>query len=216
MVASYSSLFYCYCVLAAAAVLRLDCTVALNSRECITKVKSLDSSTGRDVGELACPRSVCGPLDIPFNGTTAGEQQQQEQSFLKRLSPQCQDVMHTYRRADLETPLGLHTKRDEETGEHRGPCPDHRGATTPTNPVVVQAPGVQSFVICTVPKSGCTNLRKLMHAVMNYPSSAPTNAVKAFWEVQESDYPSLWHYDIAPVPADVYPSFIVGRCGFTV
>lgn len=59
-----------------------------------------------------------------------------------------------------------------------------------------------------------TNLRKLIHAIINYPSRKPDSALQAFWATHGSDYPSLWHYGGGDVPADKYPSFIVGRCSF--
>lgn len=197
-----------YTVAAAALLLLLQPAVAMHSRQCIQT--ALDTSNWRANG--GCPHSSCGPLDIPSS--------KESSSFLKRLSPQCQDVMLQYRRTDLQTPLGLQlgvnageVGRSMKKGS-AGPCPHYRGATTATNPVVVEAPGVHSFVICTVPKSGCTNLRKLMHAVINGPQKTHYNAVKASGSPHQQHYSTLWHYDIAPIPADIYPTFIVGRYCF--
>lgn len=184
------------------ALLFLISAQALQSQECINKALSL----GTEQKQGRCPQPVCGALDIP----------ETSESFLNRMSPQCQDVMKQYRRLDVGTPLGLHLDVNNETrkqkGGHSGPCPERRGATTPTNPVVVQAPGVRSFVICTVPKSGCTSLRKLMHAVINNGKRTPESSLSVPGNPHRHDYATLWHYEHSEVPADVYPSFIVGRC----
>ena len=160
-----------------------------------------------------CKKAVCGALQLP---DASGPPE--SQSFLQRLSPQCQDVMKAYRRQDLDARLGLQFDEDADAGGQsvkegkRGPCPETRGATTPTNPVVVQADGVHSFVICTVPKSGCTNLRKLMHAVINNGQRTSARSLSVPGNPHRHDYATLWHYERTHVPPDVYPSFIVGRC----
>ena len=47
-------------------------------------------------------------------------------------------------------------------------CASARASWSPTNPVVVHRAGALPFILGTVPKVACTNLRKLLLVLINY------------------------------------------------
>jgi hypothetical protein len=175
---------------------------ALPSLECLHKAA--------DLPWYRCRESVCEQL-----GTG------QQTSFLQNLSPACRNVMLEYRTADRST-FGFLMPR-------KGKCMSlqHQGqvfrlgnarmsvaASRPTNPVVVEAPGIKNFVLCTVPKSGCTHFRKLLNAIIHNPEADGNTDVNGTAEVVHAHFgrfPTIWHYEHDHLPADLYPSFIIGR-----
>ena len=75
------------------------------------------------------------------------------ESFIDRLTPTCQAIVQQYSATDKP----LETNRVPEPG-----CKSYKEASFPTNPVVVQTGVTPTFVMCTVPKAGCSQLRTLL------------------------------------------------------
>lgn len=158
--------------------------------------------------EKTCHTSgVCGSLRVPSD----------DSKFLKRLSSQCKDQMKMYRNINIGIgPSATRSFGWEGSTKSAPPpqlCPGHLGARRPLNPVVVEAPEMHGFALCTIPKSGCSNLRKLTNAMSNFPQSwGEMTSKKASWRANFMPYPTLWHfYNLIDVVEDVYPTFIVGK-----
>lgn len=131
----------------------------------------------------------------PCTGTThCGDFPTNPHPFTTQLSPQCAALLGTYR--SLWSKIGL---SNTVTHHKTRPCTLRR-TTAPRNPVVISSNSTATFVLCTAPKAGCTNLRKLMHAIISDPVHTSTDAYGQFAGVHFARYPTVWHYDL-PVPA---------------
>lgn len=172
--------------------------VGLDSRQCNTAVKGYI----REGTELeACPNALCGQLRAPADGLT----------FLDRLSPECRATMMSMRGPEVpDNRFGLDPNALENfRGTH---CPKAWGSTYPSSSVVVDHPAIHPFTMCTVPKAGCTSLRRLMHAIIHTPDPQPYNAIEQQQKAHFDPYPTLWHYaNLTYVEGGVVPTFIVGR-----
>eukprot|EP00892_Ulva_mutabilis_P012327 jgi/Ulvmu1/9467/UM052_0036.1 len=84
------------------------------------------------------------------------------------------------------------------------PC-DLRTASRASNPVVVSSNSSATFVICTVPKAGCSNLRKLLYAVSSYRKPPLTDTFEQFVLPHMATYATVWNYDI-PTPSSAPPA----------
>ena len=155
-------------------------------------------------GTGASPASICGRLRLP----------PPSQSFRARLSPQCAAVMREFR-AFGSPRSGLPPTTPGAPPPPWRKCAASHAALEPTNPVVVQRPHVAPFVMCTVPKVACTNLRKLLYAIINYRHERPERGAGFAWPLgryHSSAFPTLWHYEHEPYDlSDRYPSFIIAR-----
>lgn len=83
------------------------------------------------------------------------------------------------------------------TGHPGRPCAIS-ASSRPLNPVVISSNTTATFVLCTVPKAGCTNVRKLMHAIISDPVHEATDAFGQFFGTHVATYPTIWHYGIPP------------------
>ena len=63
----------------------------------------------------------------------------------------------------------------------------------------------------------CLDLQAYLHPVLRcrFPDNPPIDPVEQFHQAHFSNYSTLWHYGMYEVPADMYPSFIVGRNPYT-
>lgn len=161
----------------------------------------------QDDGMDHCADNVCGPL--PFSSATP--------VFQERLSDSCAAVMAAYRAfgappTGFRTPSGVHP-----AAPHR--CGASPEGVAPTNPVVIHRAGSSPFIMCTVPKAACSNLRKLLFVLLNFfpelPDSTPGNTIPVDPDnVHRNLYPTIWHYREPRPHADLtglLPSFIVAR-----
>jgi hypothetical protein len=100
-----------------------------------------------------------------------------------------------------------------------GACAASWRAWSPTNPVVVKRAGARPFILATVPKAGCTNLRKLLRILISfYPAERdprPGRRVPLKMRVVHNTYyPTVWHYDATSFETRArgeLPTFIVSR-----
>lgn len=169
---------------------------ALPSKQCMQQVDRAMKSE-----RMACSDAVCGPLHdaslrIPFS---------------ERLSSQCRGLMDRYRPsqdAHAARLLRRHGHRMSKCAADAGSF----GSASANNPVVVQTDNVPPFMMCTIPKNGCTNFRKLLRVLMLYPQALPRGATAQMWPAHVATYPTLWQYKHAAAPfTDRYPAFILGR-----
>lgn len=58
----------------------------------------------------------------------------------------------------------------------------------------MSSPTTATFLLCSVPKVGCTNLRKLLHAMLQDPNPPIRDAFTQFNKVHLPPYPTIWHY----------------------
>jgi hypothetical protein len=96
---------------------------------------------------------MCGQLPLLAPG---------EQTFKERLSPQCLPLFEAARAFGAPR-TGLFPP-----GAQAAVCSSSRDSWTPTNPVVVHRTGSLPFILGSVPKVACTNLRKLLLVLVNY------------------------------------------------
>ena len=151
---------------------------------------------------MACSDTVCGPLReaslrIPFS---------------ERLSPECQTVMRAYQPKGPDAAAARLLRRKW----HRvSKCAAERGSfgsASANNPVVVQSGNAPPFMMCNIPKVGCTNFRKLLRVLMLHPDPLPTGATEQMWPAHVGTYPTLWQYSHTHAAfTDKYPAFILGR-----
>jgi hypothetical protein len=174
--------------------------------QCPTNVAKLMHQAQAD-GIDHCADDVCGPL--PFSTATP--------SFLKRLSNACATVMATYRAfgapaTGFRTPSGAHRALPRT-------CAASHESIAPTNPVVIHRAGSSPFIMCTIPKAACSNLRKLLLVLLHYSPElpGPTPGSKITIDsssVHKNMYPTIWHYHAPPPHTDLtghLPSFVIAR-----
>lgn len=143
-------------------------------------------------------RASCGSLGQPADGGT----------FLGRLSNKCIAKMQQYRRPGVGpgSKCGFSNHQSAE-------CPSQRPIqrSKPTEVNIIEAKNAHPFAICTIPKSGCTHLRKLLQAMMRYPEPLPYSTMTQQHAAHFWGYTTIWNYEERYLPADVYPSFSIGR-----
>lgn len=121
---------------------------ALSSPECLKAIKA-----DQHMKAGVC-RPSCGSLRLPADGRT----------FLGRLSTECSALMQQYRRPGVDS--------GSKCGftDHEGvECPNLKSMSRAAQVNIVQAENAHPFAMCTIAKSGCTHLRKLLRAIMLYP-----------------------------------------------
>ena len=125
-------------------------TWALESNLCIRRSFDAVTQYARVYGQehqptaADCQAAVCGRLDTSYEGPP----------FLQRLSPQCRAQMEQYRSSHAKS-AGRVMKAENK----RGKCAKRPNSITPSNPVVIDGHNSAPFIMCTVPKVGCTNFR---------------------------------------------------------
>lgn len=76
-----------------------------------------------------------------------------EENFIDSLTPACHAILQQFSgREQVIESLPIRERT----------CPTYEQASRPTNPVVVQTDVTPTFVMCTVPKAGCSQLRTLL------------------------------------------------------
>lgn len=136
-------------------LLQLTATcVALSSRDCKADVKARQAR-----GEQICGEPLCGYLEVD----------QTNQTFLDRMSLECQALMWSYR-DDTSPVLGV-------TGAASRICATAKEASDPSNPVVIETEEVNNFMICTVPRAASTNLRLLLNMLIKLPEEPRPNTM---------------------------------------
>ena len=179
-------------LLLAAVAQSVQLAQCMPSRQCLSLVNQ-----ELDKGGMRCHDSPCGSLVAQEIGMT----------FTERLSDSCKAKMAEFR-------LG---RKGDGRLIQKGPrysmrCAARHGSANPTNPVVMQTENSAPFVICTIPKVACTNIRKLLRVLIKHPDSLPEGADEQMWPAHFSTYPTLWHYDhLSATIDDHMPGFILGR-----
>eukprot|EP00892_Ulva_mutabilis_P010954 jgi/Ulvmu1/8230/UM041_0039.1 len=176
-------------------------TIATSSRLCLDMVARLQR--GVDNGSVTKCRPICGSLNTDNYNIP----------FMDRLSPTCQAVMSRYRgtgrrvSATAASPARFANQADQRISPPDG-CTQAYQASAATNPVVVETADAANFVMCTVPKAGCTLLRTLLYALMQDTQHGLSfrNSI-----VHGTPYPTAWHYQSNFDLLDTYPTFVVGR-----
>ena len=148
---------------------------------------------------------VCGGLPAAPAGAA---------TFTQRLSPQCAAVLGAAR-ANNATRLGM---RPGVRAAKKRDCAAHVSSARATNPVVVHRAGALPFVMGTVPKAGCTNLRKLLLVLIGYHprKKAPEGGFRvplSMELIHWNAYPTVWHYaqQDGVLEQGRLPSFLVSR-----
>lgn len=162
---------------------------SLSSKDCLRAVQD-----ERRSNPGVCPQP-CGALSTPAD----------DQTFLGRLSEECVATMERYRRPDVNSGDFVgYTDQDNLF------CIAEKASST-LQLSIIEAENSHPFGMCTIPKSGCTHLRKLMQAMMHYPDPLPYSPKEQQFAAHFWRYVTIWNYDDKYLTADVYPSFSVGR-----
>lgn len=179
---------------------------ALDSELCLARLQQGLSTPA------PCHSPMCGQLHV--DETRA--------PFLDRLSPSCRRVMEAYasepptqRFLRTSDPLQqqstsvafglrtLHTAEQSNTDTDFVKCSTTHAASFASNPVVVERPDTANFVVCTVPKAGCSLFRSLLFA-LTHPSEDTASFHGSV--VHQVPYPTIWHYSETSNLPDSYPS----------
>lgn len=176
-------------IIAAGSTSRAQPNSTLLAHDCQAVISRAYTKERRAKAAPCTGRTHCG--DFPSN----------LRPFTTQLSPQCAALLTNYRSRWSE--IGL---SNTMTHHRTRPCTLQR-TTVPRNPVVISSNSTATFVLCTAPKAGCTNLRKLMHAIISHPVHTSTDAYGQFKGVHFARYPTVWHYDPpAPTPTNSSPA----------
>jgi Sulfotransferase family len=178
---------------------------ALLSSQC--RLRAVAAWQARKRNGTAPCGPYCGPL--PTASSVA-------LPFLERLMPACQDTMARYA-APGHAPTGR--MRDMPPLVDCAATDRALGATAP---VVVHRGGIEPFIFATVPKAGCTNLRKLLATLIKLepfrhlpdlrPGRNVTGIPRAHADVHDARFPTVFHYE--PLEGDLrghIPTFVVSR-----
>jgi Sulfotransferase family len=173
----------------------------------ICRLRSLAAKQARDNGSAVTCAPLCGPLPSARPGSAP---------FLQRLAPACAAAMARYA-TPAATPVGAIPAAAPKID-----CAASYDAFGASNPVVVHRTGIDPFIIATVPKAGCTNLRKLVITLIKLmpkrapqrlrPGSNVTAVPRLHYLIHNARFPSIYHYELPP--GDLrpqLPSFIIGR-----
>jgi hypothetical protein len=135
----------------------------LTSFECRVRLKGLFHSS-------VCATPLCGALNVT----------QSETPFLKRLSPQCEAAMASYQvpaplprslssyKQQFALPAAYAAANASEPASEQT-CLPLSYSMYPSSPIVVQSEGSEAFVMCTIPKAGCSLLRSLLLVATRFP-----------------------------------------------
>lgn len=117
----------------------------------VSRALTSDECMRRWPGYLqTCLEPSCGYL----TGTFVSE------TFFESLSPTCQAIMQQF----------TARPQSELEGPGKGECTTYDAGSRPTSPVVVQTGVSPTFVMCTVPKAGCSQLRTLLLVMTRHDS----------------------------------------------
>lgn len=175
---------------------------ALSSRRCLELVERFQLAV--DSGRATKCWPLCGSLDTDNHHL----------EFMDRLSPSCQAVMSRYKAAMSSLPayLGPLARSDNLNRNKLFPsadtCSRFKQAGSATNPVVVELETSAPFVMCTVPKAGCTLLRSLLYVLTR---RSQDSVFFKNGHVHDAQYSTALHYHHQSELPDTYPTFVVGR-----
>lgn len=161
-------------------LIRVTAVIALSSHDCAVR---LPETT------VAQRQSSCGgvPLCGDFPESPQGI------SFKDRLSPKCAALLRTYRspwpRRGITSPAGAHANLARKV------CPLATSVNA-GNPVVVSSNTSATFVMCTVPKVGSTNTRKLLSTIIAAPDPIPLDAFEQILRAHRFQYPNIGHFRV--------------------
>ena len=187
---------------------------AMPSEQCLNELgKALKTPAAR-----GCHEPMCGSLDKDNN----------LEGFLHRMSSNCKDKLLEYRKPEPLTSLlsdpestswlkGMLRSQleDRDSAVERKSTPTWQRCSTSfearfaSNPVVVENHVSANFVMCTIPKAGCTLLRSLLY-VLTHPESQTQDFTHA--HVHNVAYPTTWHYRDSKHEADNYPTVRSHTC----
>eukprot|EP00892_Ulva_mutabilis_P004683 jgi/Ulvmu1/2587/UM014_0038.1 len=128
--------------------------------------------------------------NAPCGDPICGEIPPSPLNFTERLSPQCSALFDSYRSSWSR----MHLSNTVKPGDRL--CSHSILARSPTNPVLMSAPNTATFLLCSVPKVGCTNLRKLLYAMLQESDAPIRDAFTQFNSVHLPPYPTIWHYKL--------------------
>lgn len=150
-----------------------------------------------------CEPAVCGTLSDGASTTT----------FSSRLSESCAAEMSKYRTAPANGEWLVKRFPGSQDWREWSKCANGNSALQATNPVVINVRGLQPFMLCSVPKVACTNLRKLLQAILAKPGAPYDPDPDAQMHLAHfGSFPTLWHYRRANAQVtDTFPSLTVGR-----
>ena len=78
--------------------------------------------------------------------------------------------------------------------------------------MVIDGPYSDPFIMCTIPKVGCSNFRKLMRVLFTPPEQLPQTQQQQLYRAHFALYPTIWHYNhTGAVLDDSFPAFAIGR-----
>ena len=176
---------------------------ALPSRMCRRLVERTVSAQANDPNRQ-CEPAICGTLTDGASATT----------FSSRLSESCAVEMAQYRTvaANGEWLIKRIDGRQQDWRE-LSKCANGASAMQATNPVVINVRNLEPFMMCSVPKVACTNIRKLLQAILAKPGAPYNPNPDAQMRLAHfGSFPTLWHYRRAHAQVtDTFPSFIIGR-----
>lgn len=163
-------------------------SASLFARECRQQAALNADHSNQDLhpSDDLCNKHVCGAIpetDVKFN---------------ERLSPQCTTLLDSYKskwsRQGLSNAVAPH------------PCSTSKKALGPHGPVLISSKyPTATFAMCTIPKSGCTNFRKLLSTVMLHPDPMPSDSFSQWFNPHMWPYPTVWHYDVPQPSCDTNP-----------
>ena len=117
----------------------------------------------------------------------------QNMDFASRLSPRCAALLETFRSPESAAGLSNVLPRDGANG-----CrpQDVAGAR---QPLVMASNTTATFVLCTAPKAGCTNIRKLLYSMLMHPGMPVQDALGQFLRPHTFRYPAIALYSESDV-----------------
>jgi hypothetical protein len=190
-------------ILALTFLCSLHASLAASSKECLARLHNHKAGY--------CREPTCGKL----------QQDIQPERFLDRLGPSCTRSMMRYTPEIPEKGLSQNAVRSTQWMTMHGlteastllltndrdddfvKCSDSFSSRLPTNPVVVQRSDSSSFVMCTVPKAGCSFLRSLLFMLTRADQQPLDFHINA---VHDAVYPTIWHYSHETDVSDRWPS----------
>eukprot|EP00892_Ulva_mutabilis_P001655 jgi/Ulvmu1/11490/UM077_0039.1 len=158
----------------------LPVATCMSSHDCVLR---LHQSSAAERTARCVNKPICG--NFPPNTV----------NFRERLSPQCAALFDTYR--SIWPQRGVTANRLAPNS-----CP-FAAATQAHNPVVVSTNTTATFVMCTVPKVGSTNTRKLINTIVSDPDPPVLDAFDQIVLSHKSKYPNVGHFGVpnSPQPA---------------
>lgn len=154
--------------------------LALSSHDCAVRLaeSTADQRQASCGGEPLCGDFPESPPDI---------------SFKDRLSPKCAALLRTYRSPWPRR--GITAPSVARANLARRVCPLATSGNA-GSPVVVSSNTSATFVMCTVPKIGSTNTRKLLSTVISDPDPIPLDAFEQTQRAHQFEYPNVGHFRV--------------------